>query len=420
MPSRRAVIAGAAGLAAGGVVVADRVPIGALDPWEPDRDTWPLHRHDPANTAYASGAFVPEDAAVDWTADVGTDVVEPGRLLADRERVYAAASSLTALRRDDGRVAWDAPDPTARLALRGGRLFATTPPTYEGSDLSAPGELVAREATTGSVAWRRDLPGEPGGLTVVNGAAMVARSTATVAHETGTGLLRWRAPDIACRSAPLVHDGALFLDDAGLTRFGPRDALSVPLRGPPDRVWSRPFGRDLPPVGLGSRVIVGAARGSATGVESPALAGFDATNGTREWMAVPPEDAGVVQAGPLTADASRGLVYVPVYRQWGATAEDGEHEAAVVAVGAADGKPLWRQPVSGFAATVVRAAHGTVLVGTGPVERSRRPAGAVCALAADDGRERWRVEVGAGVRALVPVEGTVFALTRAGSVVAIR
>lgn len=420
MPSRRAFVAGTAGLAASGVVVADRVPIGDLDPWEPAPDTWPLRRHDLANTAHASGAFVPEDPAIDWTADVGPSVAGPGCLRADRERVYAATSSLTALRRDDGHTAWDVPDPATGLALRDGRLFATTPPSYEGRDLSDPGELAARDPASGSVAWRRDLPGKPGGLTVVNGAAVVARSSATVAHETGTGLRRWHAPGIDCRSTPLVHDDALFLHDAGLTRFGPRDALSVPLRAPPEPVWSRPFGRDLPPVGLGSRVIVGTARGSATGVESPALAGFDATDGTRQWTAVPPEGAGVVQAGPLAADASRGLAYVPVYRQWGATAEEGSHEAAVIAFGAADGSRYWHQPVSGHARTVVRAGDGTVLIGTAAIEEQRQPAGAVRAFAADDGSDRWRVELDAGVTDLVAVDGTVFALTEAGTVAALR
>jgi hypothetical protein len=89
MPSRRALLAGTAGLVAGGGLLADRVHLGEVDAWTPDTDTWPLPRYDLANTAAVPDVTVPQDPTVDWTASVepavhalmGSFVVGPDRVV---------------------------------------------------------------------------------------------------------------------------------------------------------------------------------------------------------------------------------------------------------------------------------------------------------------------------------------------------
>lgn len=418
MPSRRAILAGVAGTVGAGLA-ADRIHLGDLDPWTPAPDTWPLPRRDLRNVAAAPTTAAPADPAVDWTVDLPPDVPWRGAgLLADRERVYAGTDGIVALDRTDGTEAWRITARGPRLARHDDRLFAATRPRYEGRDIATPGQLLACDPATGAVAWRRDLPGESGGLAVVNGAVVAARSTDVVAHETGSGIRRWRGSELASRTQPLVHEGSLYLYEGTLTRFRPRDVLAVPLRGPPEPAWSRPFGHEVPPVGIGSSVLVGATRGPPAEADRAALAAFHAADGDRQWGAVMSEEA-LVAVGPMTGDPGRGRAYVPVYRQSEATPEAGPHEAAVVAFEVADGSRNWRRRVPGYAWTTALAGD-TVLVGTAAAEDRREPAGSVRGLAADDGTERWRVSVDAGVVALAPVDGTVFVLTEMGTVVALR
>jgi outer membrane protein assembly factor BamB len=75
-----------------------------------------------------------------------------------------------------------------------------------------------------------------------------------------------------------------------------------------------------------------------------------------------------------------------------------------------DGGVAWRRPVEGGVEDLA-VAGDTVLAATGG-DRVR-------AFALADGTERWSVRVWE-VRRVAPVEGTVFALTRAGRVAALR
>lgn len=416
MPSRRALLSGVAGLVGGGLV-ADRVPIGDLEPWTPAADTWPLARHDLANTAAAPDVLVPAAATVDWRVDLrAPERMRDWRaaLVVGPERVYAGTTELAALDRRDGTPAWRDGDPAPELALRDGRLFV-------GRGSGDGGTLAARDAATGERAWRHALPGPATGLTVVNGAALVPCDYHTVAHETGTGLRRWTAPDLSCRQQPLVHREALFMDDPGLARFQPRDALAVPFRGPPDPAWRASIRVVAPPVGVGNRVVAGSELVSPRADERSVLHGVDAAGGDTVWSAVESDERDVfVRSGHVAVD-ERERVYAATYRQWANTPRDGDYRSRVRALAAADGAESWGRTLPVFVRSVCYA-DDTVLVAGEATDAAppSEPPGSVRALVATDGAERWRVGFDAPVVALAPVDGTVFALAADGTVAALR
>jgi outer membrane protein assembly factor BamB len=422
MPSRRALLAGAAGLAAGGGLVAGRVRLGELDAWTPDTDTWPLPRYDLANTAAVSDVSVPGDPAVDWTASVAApSQFAPQSLVVDADRVYAGADGLAAFDRGDGSGVWDDDRPVDALARRGGRLFAAG-----GADESA--SLTAYDAATGGSAWSRGLPARPAGLTVVAGMVLTPTRFGSVARERGTGIRRWGgdAPDLEAK--PLVHDGALFGHDGyELARYRARTALDVPLRAPPSAEWRTVTqgGRVSAPVGVGSRVLVPVQqRGFQTDAGAPALRAVDATTGEVAWRAVTTDERDVFLTTRYTAvDADRDRAYAGVYRQWvdEPTSGDG-FRATVRAFALADGAAAWTHEAGTgrFVRDVVFAGDRVLAATARNEDASGGAHGDVRALDPADGRERWRVELDAPARTLAPVDGTVFALTEAGTVAALR
>lgn len=423
MPSRRAVLA-AAVLGVGGLL-ADRVPIGDLEAWTPPRDTWPLARRGLANTGAAPDATVPDAPAVDWRLSL-PDVRHRhdwlGALVVGPDRVYAATDELVAIDRDDGGEAWRRSEPAAELALRDGRLYVGHGP----ADVSAAGnELAAYDAATGRRAWHRSLPGLATGLAVVNGAVVVPCDYHTVAHEAGTGIRRWGSAALDCQQQPLVHRGALFMNEYGLTRYQARHALDIPLRAPPEPAWQADVGFQSSPVGVGNRVIVGSGL-TLLHQEGgrPAVHAVDAASGGVEWSAVEADDRDVfLTADPVTADAGRDRVYVGLYRQSTGSDTTGEgYRSSVGAYALADGFRTWQVGVGRgrFVRDVVLAGD-SVLVATARDDGvTAGSPGDVRALAAADGRERWRVGFDAPVLYLAPVDGTVFALTEAGAVAALR
>ncbi|WP_276260422.1 PQQ-binding-like beta-propeller repeat protein [Haloglomus litoreum] len=422
MPSRRTLLAGAAGLVAGGGLVADRVRLGELDAWTPDVDTWPLPRYDLANTASVPDVSVPEDPAVDWTASV-----EPPShallqsLVVGSDRVYAGAGSLAAVDRTDGSRVWEDETPVRALSRRGGRLFAAG-----GTDETA--SVTAYDAATGERAWARDLPASPVGLTVAAGMVLTATRIGSVAREQGTGIRRWggEAPDL--QTQPLVHDGALFGHDGyELARFRSRSVLDVPLRAPPAAEWRTVAqgGRVSAPVGVGSRVLVPVQqRGFQTDAGAPALRAVGATTGEVAWRAVTTDDRDTFLTTQHAAvDAARNRAYAGVYRQWVGEPTSGEgFRATVRAFALEDGTVAWTHEAgTGRFVRDVVFAGGRVLVATARNEGATGGrAGDVRALDPADGRERWRVGFDAPVGALAPVDGTVFALTGTGTVAALR
>jgi outer membrane protein assembly factor BamB len=422
MPSRRALLAGAAGLAAGGGLIADHIGLGDVDTWTPDPDTWPLPRSDLVNTAAVPEVTVPDDPAVDWTAAVAAPShLAPQSLVVDADRVYAGADGLAAFDRSDGSRVWGDERSVDALARRDGRLFVAG-----GDDEHA--RVAAREAATGDTAWTRDLPARPAGLTVVAGMVLTPTRFGSVARERNTGIRRWGGDDPDLRTQPLVHDGALFGHDGyELVRYRPRSALDVPLRASPVADWRTVAEgeRIYAPVGAGSRVLVPTQRLVAqTDAPASALRAVDATTGEVAWRAVTTEERDVfLTAMHAAADTDRDRAYAGVYRQWVSEPTTGEgFRATVRAFALEDGAVQWTHEAGTgrFVRDVVFAGDDVLVATARNDEASVGGPGDVRALDPTDGRERWRVGLDAPVRTLAPVDGTVFAMTGDGLVAALR
>jgi outer membrane protein assembly factor BamB len=422
MPSRRALLAGAAGLVAGGGLVADRVRLGEVDDWTPTADTWPLSRYDLANTAAVPDVSVPDDPTVDWTASVAaSSQFAPQALVVDTDRVYAGADGLVALDRGGGSKVWSDERPVDALARRGGRLFVA------GGDGESP-RVAARDAATGDTAWTRDLPALPAGLTVAAGMVLTTTRFGSVAREQDTGIRRWGGESPDLRAQPLVHDGALFGHDGyELVRYRPRSALDVPLRAVPPAEWRSvtQVERIGAPVGAGSRVLVPGTRyGFRTDAGAPAFRAVDATTGEVAWRAIRSDERDAFLGSRYAAvDAARDRVYAGVYRQWTSEPTTGERfRATVRAFALEDGAVEWTHEAGTgrFVRDVVFAGDRVLLATARDEDATGGAPGDVRALDPTDGRERWRVAFDAPARTLAPVDGTVFAMTGNGLVAALR
>jgi outer membrane protein assembly factor BamB len=119
-------------------------------------------------------------------------------------------------------------------------------------------------------------------------------------------------------------------------------------------LWRAAGATALPPVAEGETVYVAAADG---------LYALAAGTGTIRWMA-PAEPAA---AAPILAS---GVLLAP------------QRPGGVLAIGQADGQPLWRQPLDGTAVVAVTAAAQTIFVAGADAR--------VTALAAADGRVIWQ------------------------------
>ena len=404
-PSRRQVLAGAAMLATAGV--ADLVHLGGIEGWAPDPDTWPLARFDAANTA-STDATPPADPGVAWEYDE-LGYADRTALVVGSERVYAGGDGLVALDRTDGRPAWAAPGASSgRLALRDGTLYSAVADEDRGVEAG----LRALEAAGGTRRWGRATPVEAVSLTVAGGTLFVGFDGGFAAVDAASGRRRWRV-DTGRPVSLAVHAGDLYAATwlGSVTRFAHRDLLDVALgSGPPSRWESTGPAVDAigPPVPTGDLVLAGQRDDDgAAGVVAARHA-----SGAVAWTAAG-DDAG--RSLRATAPAVAGGIAVAGVRR-GRSTEVVRGESFALSLG--DGSVRWRVPHDAAYATTVAVVDGTALVGTRTTGPAR--AGSVRAYDLRTGEPRWRVDLGAEVTALAPVDGAVFATTHDGDVYALR
>jgi outer membrane protein assembly factor BamB len=416
MPSRRRLLTGLVGGAVVGAVAGTSVSLGPVGSWAPDADTWPLRRFDPANTA-SSPAVAPTAPAVRWRRRVlsrdraNTVVLGP-------ERVYVASDgvprpphgAVAALDRGDGSVRWSAGTDAGSLALFDGRLYAGPADDDLGGLTvydAATGESVA-EAPTRGVGERGHLLVGPDGVFLGGQNALTGRD-----HD---GERRWRRVGSG-RGVPAVADGRLFAGGGyDVARFDPRRLGDVVTGGPPTLDWATDYGSGpttVPPAVAGGRVLApGAVRRERSDGGTAALALLGPQTGAVTARAL---DGGATRATCLAADAERALV--GLRRDAG---DDSTASHALVGVALPDGTTAFERSLPGRPtdlALVGGASGGRVaLVGTADAGPT---GGTVTAVESTTGTERWRVGLPAGVRALAPGDGSVFATLRDGSVVAV-
>lgn len=400
MPSRRTVLAGAAGLGGLGAlgVGSAVVSLGPVGSWSPAPDTWPLARYGPAGTAANPDVTVPTDPAVDWEAQpVGNGPV-PG-LVVGPETVYASADGTAALDRSDGGRRWVDPATGGPVAVRDGTVFVAP------DDVGSGESVRALDGATGDRRWAVEPVTETVGLVPAGGTVYVAHEAGMSAYDATTGARRWSATSSSHPGpVPVVAGGRLHACEDPVVRFGTRSALDGLAQAPPTPEWER----DGPDVTAGAGATAGSLlvagydrveRGGAP-VTRGRLARIDATGGGRTWETTVDTADGtgsVVEALAVTGD--RCL-----------TGERRGEAAAVVSRRVGDGAVAWRRSVGGGIEDLA-VVGDTVLAATGG-DRVR-------AFALADGAERWSLRVWE-VRRIAPVDGTVFALTRAGRVVALR
>jgi outer membrane protein assembly factor BamB len=416
MPSRRRLLTGLVGGAVVGAVAGTSVSLGPVGSWAPDADTWPLRRFDPANTA-SSPAVAPTAPAVRWRRRVlsrdraNTVVLGP-------ERVYVASDgvprpphgAVAALDRGDGSVRWSAGTDAGSLALFDGRLYAGPADDDLGGLTvydAATGESVA-EAPTRGVGERGHLLVGPDGVFLGGQNALTGRD-----HD---GERRWRRVGSG-RGVPAVADGRLFAGGGyDVARFDPRRLGDVVTGGPPTLDWATDYGSGpttVPPAVAGGRVLApGAVRRERSDGGTAALALLGPQTGAVTARAL---DGGATRATCLAADAERALVGLRRDAGDDSTASGGT--AALALLGPQTGAVTARALDGGATrATCLAADAERALVGTADAGPT---GGTVTAVESTTGTERWRVGLPAGVRALAPGDGSVFATLRDGSVVAV-
>jgi hypothetical protein len=399
MPSRRTFLAGAAGLGGLGAlgVGAAAVSLGPVRSWSPAPDTWPLCRYGPAGTATTPDVTVPTDPVVDWEARPVGDGPVPG-LVVGPEAVYASADGTAALDRSDGGQRWVDPATGGPIAVRDGTVLVAP------GDVGSGERLRAFDGASGDRRWAVEPVARAVGLVPAGGTVYVAHGSGMSAYGAASGTRRWSATALRySEPVPVVAGGRLYACTDPVVRFGTRSALDGLTRSPPAPEWEAggPDTTTGAAAAAGSLVTAGHDRADRDDdrLRRGRLRRLDVTDGGRTWdVTVDPQGDGSL-IGALAVAGERCL-----------TGERRGESAAVVSRRLADGSVAWRRPVEGSVEDLA-VAGDTVLAATGG-DRVR-------AFALADGTERWGLRVWES-RRIAPVDGTVFALTREGRVVALR
>lgn len=445
MPSRRALLAGGAALALGGVGTASQVRLGPVESWAPPADTWPLVRYGPANTAANPAASVPADPGVAWRQNVlgdrysffgnASDFWASFDLVVGRDAVYVGdvdnMDGLVALDRRDGSVRWRDDELGGPIALHDGTLYVDH---YEGTSTSVPpAALFALDAADGIRRWHADYGFLGGGAVVPTGQAVLLGAGNAIGAVGGDGGRRWTAYAEGSEypTGVAVGDGAVFasLGDS-VVRFNSRSLLEAGLGDPPPSAWVDPVDDPHVPAVADGRVVVGTR--VEVGADRPAVVAYDPATGERVGGALRPADVPVPPDAEALVAATPAVVGDRAAVPYSFVGEFGDYDPptahGVVDVSLADGSVEWPQPVAEQVWDLA-AAGDAVVVGTGPFGSGpdEAPKGTVLALSRSDGSERWRVDLGragaedfAGASSVAPVDGAVFAVTDAGDVVALR
>lgn len=439
--SRRTLLGviGAGTVGAVGYGVSQR-PADPVETTSPEPGTWPSRGYDAANTAANPHAAVGPDPTVDWqTPGSGWTVI------VGLEHVFVSENDrLVAFDRASGRVAWERPvrDFPYILHVRRGTLYY--------SDKEEVPRVRALDARTGEEQWRTRYA--PWDALLADEALVLTDGGSIRAVEYETGQTRWQwerrgHADIA------AADGHLYGQNGHLTKHAVQDVLDVRTDSAPELAWQvdrTPHTSEDLAVG-GGRVVTGTMlRSRQNRTESPgtpfpsgatpsppepdppvpALAAHDVETGERAWGTFWSDEV------PLEAETRYGVELLAVahgrvYASLTVAANPGEpsirQRPTLFAYSLDDGTHEWtaelpRQRSDDSGATALCATADHVLVANQPAaEPDNYPGHAPTAraLAADDGTERWRVELPDDSYAMAVADDTVFAATN-GPTVAIR
>lgn len=359
-----------------------------FDPWDPAPGTWPLPRHDHANTAHNPHASPPREAPTVRRVASATTTARRPRFVPlvgpDHRIVYG--SGLAAYPRDGGDAVHerDAPTPLAGVGPDG-RLL-----TVERSDDDAPASLVAYALTDLHETARVGLDADhPQGLIVGSRGAYVGGQDGTLRAVDPDGGRRWRVDG----AMPALGDGGLCAADApldGIVAYGERTGLDRRLEVGPERVWSAGPTDGFPhrPAVADGRVVLGTyAEGGGV------LAAVDADTGERLWA-----------SRPLGRDVSTPAVV----GDEGYVAVGEDASGFVAAVDLPTGETRWRDEVAWRASTPVVGSE-TLVVAGGVREAGERAGGAVRAYDTMTGDALWTHTFDARPRGLALVEDRVLA-----------
>lgn len=413
MPSRRALLAGAAGLTAAGGL-AETVHLGAVTAPEPPPDTWPQARYGPANTAGNPDVVVPDDPSIDWqTVELPqsydtTVVVGP-------ETVYLGGAGIAAFDRGSGTRQWQEAAPGHFLSLANGVLFGasrSTPPGFE------PGTIgpVAIDVETGSLRWQADGQTRIYHLIAGRDALYVGDHGRFLAFDRQTGRQRWAVTrGYDAETYPMIHGGSLYGGLERLVRFESRSLLDLATVSGPSMRWETDYFDEMdPPAATDDIVVFGQYHHTIAAESRPGLIAFDAHSGERLWDAVTPRpDDDRLEVGSPAIAESEGFVGIR-------NGSDETQQYAVAGLDLRTGEVRWRTAVD---QRVWHLAVGrdVVIVGTAaPRDSAREQKGSIRALDRSDGRERWHIPTESPVSSLALVDGTIFTSTVRGGLLALR
>lgn len=359
-------------------------PAPALGPIE---GAWPMVGFDPAGTGYdVDGAAPAEPPETAWVADAtvgGNETVADRLVVGDGTVAAVDRGGVVAYDAATGDVRWRRPYPSARAlvdpVVRDGTLALGVDATVRGLSLA-----------DGSEAWRASVPGslgrlagEPDGFVAVTDAA----------GEGASGRVLALSPDGEERWA--VGPGDLSPD-------------GVELRGAA--------------VLADGTVYVAGRRSRGDGV----VLALDAADGDQRWHASLPVETSALTATPVAAyvgGLSDGLVRA-LDQYDGSHRWDAHLDGSMVTALATDGDAVYAggpAPVAGGSDLVALAPGGTErwsaraggerFVGAGDALLagwSGAPERPLRAVGRADGAERWRLDLPYGVHDVVVVDGVVF------------
>lgn len=375
MPSitRRRLVGAGAALAASAYGVGRLVrgaAAGSFASWTPAAGTWPLRRHDPANTAHSPTASPPrERPTVGDPVAVATDAASPRFApVVGSDHVALYGSGLVVSSRG-GREAVHADGVAAPFAGFGpdGRLYATHT-AGDGPDPSL--SLVEYDADLRESARHSLGDDDPVGLVVGERELYVGAESGVVWGVDADGGRRWSVDG----ALPALADGRLYAADASLDGTVCYRARSGPdrrLEPGPARLWSAgpTAGFAHAPAVADGRLVVGS-RASGGGV----VRALDATTGEPLWE---PRSLGRDVATPAVV-GDRG---------YAAVADDRE-AGRVVSLDLVTGETVWRDAVEWR--PVSAAVGGDTLVVAGEDRADGSSDGArVRAYDRETGDELW-------------------------------
>lgn len=413
MPSRRALLAGAVGIG-GGVVLTENIHLGSIETEPPPPDSWTHARYGPTNTAANPEATVPADPSIDWQT-VELPNSDTASVVVDRDAVYVGGMGIASLAKADGSTRWRIDRPGTNLALAAGTLIAA-PGRFAADryDRDSIGPM-ALDPDTGKRRWQARTGAGIYHVVVADGTVFVGFHGRLVAFDAGNGYRRWSVHEgWDAESFPMVHRGRLYAALERLVEFGPRSFLDVATLSGPPAGWETDYFDEMDaPTAVGDRLIVGQYH-FHQGTTDPPVYAFDARDGSVQWTALEPENETDLVGAPTPAVVGdQGFV--------GARYGTGEERRiAIAGIDLEDGSVRWKRPVDQWIRDLAAGRTAVVLATGADEDTESSPAGTVRAYDQSDGRELWRIPTESGVTSVAIVDGTVFASTDRGGVMAIR